>query len=140
MIHPPVETRVVGSSIKAETKNPEHTTRDNHRASPILVVQIQWDLMGALSPSGVRHTYRLPPYYTHSSCKRAGDSVQRQLYKGKKTWGACEMGQPRARAITGEAQACWRLPYWSNPKDDTISIIYLYIQTSVRAFFTDTYI
>lgn len=50
-----------------------------------LVVQIQWDLTGALSPSRVRHTYKLPLYYTHSSCKRADDSVQRQLYKGKKT-------------------------------------------------------
>lgn len=127
MIHPPVKTRVVGSSIKAETKNPGHTTKDNHRASPTLVVQIQWDLTGALSPSGVRHTSKLPLYYTHSSCKRADDTVQRQLYKGKKTWGAREMGQPRARAITGEAQTCWRLPYWSNPKDGTILMIHLYI-------------
>lgn len=93
MIHPPVKTRVVGSRVKAETKNPGHTTRDNHRASSTLVVQIQRDLTGALSPSGVRHTYKLPFYYTHSSCKGADDSVQRQLYKGRKTlvkWGSHE--------------------------------------------------
>lgn len=32
MIHPPLKTRVVGSSIKTETKNPGHGMRDNHRA------------------------------------------------------------------------------------------------------------
>lgn len=89
----------------------------------------------SLSPSGVRHTHKLPPYYTHSSCKRADDSVQRQLYKGKKPWGTCEMGQPRDRAITGETQACWRLPHWSNPRDGTTPVIYLYSQIGVRAFF-----
>lgn len=64
MVHSPLKTRVVGLRIKAETRIPGHTMRDNHRASPTLVVQIQWDLTGALSPSGVRHTYRLPLHYT----------------------------------------------------------------------------
>lgn len=45
------------------------------------------------------------------------------------------MGQPRARAITGETQACWRLPHWSNPKDGTTPVIYLFIQIGARAFF-----